>query len=216
MRAVLVRDNSPGVTVFGGIKGLKRDGDRLEETFNEIQPDVILATISPEEAEGIVNFVKEPYAMTLSDYEMIYGVNLRNYGEVETPAPIFTESARWSIHGGVPLIGLDMTEEKFSREYTQNVSTRDLLRHSVRKRGLFKAKFSEPTAEEFVTKWDAMVNSIRGLRKMEELRIKEIESNLDLIISQGMYHNILVVSEFEFYPRIVEFLKHLGYGEKSE
>lgn len=216
MRSDLVKAGSPAITVFGGIKGLKRDGDLLKETFSEVKPDAILITISPEEVEGIIDFVKEPFRMTLSDYEMIYGVNLRQYGEVQTPSPIYVDSAEISLKYHVPLIGLDMPEEKFSHTYSQTVSTWELIRHSVRKRRLLRSRFKDDTPEKFVESWNKTVNSIRGFRKMELLRMQEIISGIDRILGEAAYNTFLLVAEYEFYPDIVKHLESIGYGKNSE
>ncbi len=216
MKAILRNGTGLVLGIVGGIKGLKRDGDVLPHVFSEVAAEAILITISPEEVNGILDFIKDPYRMTLSDYEMMYGVNLRKYGEVETPSPIYTESARLSSSYHVPLVPLDLPEEKFSRHFMNHVSTWQLVRHSVRKRRLMHQAFPQKTPEEFVEKWNSIVNSLKGLRKMEELRLDHIMKTLDEIILEGKYEKILLVTEYEFYRSLLDHLIATGFTEVSE
>ena len=45
--------------------------------------------ISPEQVDGMKEFIEDPFEMNLSDYEILYGINLSNYGEVMTPSPVY-------------------------------------------------------------------------------------------------------------------------------
>lgn len=195
------------VTLFGGIKGLVSQGEALRKSLEEKRPDVIFISISPEHVEGLSRFMKDPYEIILSDYEIIYGVHLSVYGDVMTPPPIYTEPIKYSEENDIEIIGLDMKEEDFSKLYSKKVGTFDLVRHSVRKRRLLKADFKDTTPEEFVTAWDNRVNRIRALREIDAVRLDKMESLLMEYLSDSRWKTAFVVVDFEFYDGFRKFLK---------
>lgn len=57
--------------VFGGVKGLISEGDRLQDKLQAFRPDLILVSIPEESIEALEKFMEDPYEITLSDYEQI-------------------------------------------------------------------------------------------------------------------------------------------------
>ncbi|WP_061950573.1 hypothetical protein [Acidiplasma cupricumulans] len=121
--------------------------------------------------------------MTLSDYEIIYGVNLSKYGEVMTPSPVYIEAARYSIDNNIELIGLDMNEDEYQRAYSRDVKTLDLIRHSIRKKRISRTAFNNKTPEEYVDEWNKMVD-INGFKKLNEERLVYIEKRINEILNE--------------------------------
>lgn len=195
------------VTLFGGIKGLITQGEALGDSLERVRPDAIFISISPEHVSGLSNFMKDPYEIILSDYEIIYGVHLSVYGEVMTPPPIYTEAVKYGEANGVDVIGLDMDEAQFSQLYSKKMGTFALVRHSVRKRRLLKADFRDKTPEEFVLAWDKRVNRIKALREIDQERLVAMENRLMEYISREEFSNAFVIVDYEFYRPFREFLK---------
>lgn len=196
---------------FGGIKGLVRDGNILKEELEKAQPKLILISISPEEVSGLREFLKDPFEMNLSDYEIMYGVHLSLYGEVMTPSPIYVETLQYADRNGIEIQGLDMNEEEYQELYTGKMKTFDVVRHSARKRRLLKKEFKDETAEGFVDSWTKMINKVKGLRLIDEERLKHIEDNLVRTLESTGSRDIFIVVEYEFYREILEFLNENGY-----
>lgn len=202
--------NESTVTIFGGIKGLITEGEELRKSLLAVRPDAILVTISPEQVEGLSRFMKEPFEMILSDYEIIYGAHLSIYGDVMTPPPIYTESIKYSEENDVRLIGLDLDEEDFSSLYSNKVGTMDLVRHSIRKRRLIKKEFGDKSPEEFVKLWEERVNKIKSLRVIDEIRIESMELSFKELFSEHRWKRPFIVTDYEFYHRFRDFLKSMG------
>ncbi|AKA47871.1 hypothetical protein IX51_00860 [uncultured archaeon] len=206
--------NGTRVTLFGGIKGLVSEGEALRRGLIINRPDVILITISEEHVEGLSEFMKDPFEMILSDYEIIYGVHLSVYGEVMTPPPIYTESVRYAEDNGIEIIGLDMNEGEFSKLYSKKVGTFALVRHSVRKRRLIKKEFKDRTPDEFVKSWEERVNNIRALREVDRIRVEKMENSLMEHLEGSRWKNAFVVVDFEFFDHFNAFLKAMPSGNE--
>lgn len=198
--------------LFGGIKGLVRDGAKLREELEKAKPDLILISISHEQVSGLREFLKNPFEMNLSDYEIMYGVHLSLYGEVMTPSPIYVETLQYADNNNVEMRGLDMNEMDYQELYTATMKTSDVIRHSVRKKRMLKKEFKDKTPEGFVDSWTKTINKVRGLRIIDEKRIEYIEGELIRNLDSTISKNVFVVVEYEFYKDIFEFLKNRGFS----
>ena len=198
------------IYLFGGIKGLIRDGDDLRNLLIRVEPSTILIGISPEELRGLSEFLKDPFELSLSDYEMIYGIVLSSYGEVMTPAPIFTEALLYGEKHNIRMIALDMDEDKFGDNFTREIGTWSMIRHSVRKRRLMKKQFTGETAEEFVQQWNDNIERIDGFRRIEQKRLEEMEINFAESMKTMSNQTVVVVVEYEKYPGMHQYLESMG------
>ncbi|MFG1520188.1 MAG: hypothetical protein AAE977_06945 [Thermoplasmataceae archaeon] len=198
------------IYLFGGIKGLIRDGDELRNLLIKTEPTTILIGISPEELKGLSEFLKDPFELTLSDYEMIYGVILSSYGEVMTPAPIFTEALLYGEQHNVKMIALDMDEDKFGENFMNEIGTWSMIRHSVRKRRLMKKQFTGETAEEFVQQWNDNIEKIDGFRRIEQKRLDEMKHNFEQSMKSLVDQTAVVVIEYEKYMGMHQYMELLG------
>ncbi len=205
--------NGVKVTLFGGIKGLISEGNDLKKSLILNRPGIILISISEEHVEGLSKFMKDPFEMMLSDYEIIYGAHLSVYGEVMTPPPIYIESVKYAEENSIRIIGLDMNEDEFSKLYSSKVGTLALMRHSVRKRRLVKKEFRDRTPEEFVKSWEQRVNNIRALKEVDEIRVEHMENSMKEILLAPDAKSAFVVVDYEFYDHFNSFLKSLDSGD---
>ncbi len=194
------------VILFGGIKGLIRDGDELRNLLLREEPGEILIGISPEELKGLQEFVKEPFEMGLSEYETMYGVLLSIYGGVMTPPPIYTEAVIYAGDRNIPIHALDMEESDFGDVYTSQIGTWDMIRHSVRKRRLMKREFSADTPEGFVDKWNQYIERIKGFKAIESARLQTMQQGLLSIVSDSSKKKFVVVVEYEKFRGMADFI----------
>lgn len=201
--------------VFGGVKGLIRDGNDLENQLLSFRPDLILVSIPPEAVESLDTFMKDPFEISLSDYELIYGNILAEYGEVMAPPPIYIESLKYARRYGVEILGIDMTEQDYSQTYADNVGTMDLVRHSIRKNKLMRHPFQAQTPEEFVDEWSILINKVRGLGKVDAARLEEVKKRFSEVLSATERHRIAVVLDYEFYKEFLASLDSLGAHSNS-
>ncbi len=199
--------NGSEILVFGGIKGLISEGTQLQEELQNFRPDLILVSIPEESITALEKFMEEPYEITLSDYELIYGTVLSEYGEVMVPPPIYMEPIKYARHFGIEIHGIDMEEEEYSRVYTENVHAFDLIRHSVRKRLIMRHSFKSSNAEQFVEEWTTIVNKVPGLGKVEEERLASIEKAAIAYLKDEKAKRVAIVLDYEFYKDFVGYLK---------
>jgi len=192
--------------IFGGIKGLVRDGNELKKELLYEKPDVILITISPEEVNGMKDFIKDPFEISLSDYEIIYGINLSKYGEVMTPPPIYIEATKYSLENNITMIGLDMDENTYQDIYKKYIKTGDLLRHSLRKKKISKIKFENETPEEFVDSWNNIVD-LKNFKILNKERLNYIIQKLKEDVNENEDKKIMCISDYDFYNGIIKSFK---------
>ncbi len=205
----MMRRIDENLYIFGGVKGLVRDGDELKKELLEIRPDVVLITISPEQVDGMMDFIEDPFEVDMSDYEILYGINLARYGEVMTPSPVYIEATKYCRENNIEMIGLDMEEGEYQILYSKYVKTTDLLRHSLRKKKVSRLKFNQETPEEFVETWNKVVD-LKSFKKVNAAREEYINNRIDNMLKEYSDKKILCVVDYDYYNNI---LKHLD--EKS-
>ena len=199
----MIHNVNDNLTIFGGIKGLVRDGDELRKELLYERPDIMLITISPEEVEGMKAFIKDPFEMNLSDYEIMYGIQLSKYGDVMTPPPVYIEATKYSMENDIPMIGLDMNENTYQKVYKKYIKTTDLLRHSLRKKKIGKLQFENETPEEFVESWNYIVD-LKNFKKVNIERGNYIIKGLKKEINENENKKIICITDYDFYDDIVE------------
>ncbi len=207
MTEVISFGNGKKAYIFCGIKGLVRDGERLREELERIGPDRIYVSISPEEIRGLEQFLREPFEMTLSDYEIMYGVGLSRYGEVMTPPPIYIEAMQYAGRKNVPIIGLDMNEEDFTQLYTDIIKPRDILMHSLRKKSIIRRKFPYDNPEDFVIAWDRAVTKNRRMRAIEDIRTESMIKTFLTDFKETDSDRAMVVMELERCGKVLDAVK---------
>ena len=198
------------IWLFGGIKGLLRDGEVLAEDLRKFTPDVMLITLSEEHIAGLRDFLEHPYEIQMSDYEIIYGVRLTMYGEVMTPPPVYIEAVKYSDSSGIPIIPMDMNEEAYGELYTSSMKTLDLVRHSIRKKRLLKKDFKDTNVEEFVRNWEKAVNRIKGFRIIDEERLAYIEEKMKSALLEYSGKSVFIIVDYEFIDRVEKFLQDMS------
>jgi len=199
--------------IFGGVKGLVRDGDELRKELLEKRPDIIFITISPEQVEGMKDFIEDPFEVDLSDYEILYGINLANYGEVMTPSPVYIEATKYCKENNVEMIGLDMEEGEYQILYSKYIKTTDLLRHSMRKKKVSRFKFDQQTPEEFVEAWNRAVD-LKSFKKVNAAREEYIINRIDDLLKEYDGRKIVCVVDYDYYKSILRhFDGHMKHSE---
>ncbi len=195
-REYYIRSNA---LLFAGIKGLIDDGNELRKDLLFFRPDIIYITLSREEIDGLRYFIKNPFEMTLSDYEILYGVNLSRYGEVMTPPPTYIEAVKYAEENDIEIEPLDMDEGLYQREYSKNVKTMDLIMHSLRKRRIKNKIFRADSAEEFVDLWNSYVD-VHGFKKLYMRRLEYIRAGIKNALKNDK--KMMIIIDYDFYNDI--------------
>lgn len=203
--------NGKKLEIFSGVKGLVSHGDQLKDYLLGRKPNLILISISPEEVHGLSEFIKAPFEMNLSDYEIIYGIRLSKYGEVMTPPPIYTESIIYASEAGVEVVGIDLPQAEFDRIYTESVKPLHLLRHSLRKKRVLNHDFHDKDEYEFAEKWIGRINAVKGLASIDTERVNYMENSILRYTSGNEQHNTLVIIDHEFCRPLLARLETDGW-----
>lgn len=187
--------------IYGTVRGLLSEKNEIEEIFKNNNFDLVMLGISPEDLNGLSIYIEKPFEAELSDYEIIYGLKLQNFGKVKMPVPSFTTALKIALDKGIEVSAIDMNEKEYADAYTRNVKFLNLLRHTLRKKRLYKKEFKANSPEEFVLKWDREILKIKGYAKLENEReiymANKIKNN-----EKGK--NIIIIIDFERMEGVVK------------
>ncbi len=192
------------IILIGAVRGLVSEGRVIEERLNSISPDVIGLSISPEELRGLQYFLKEPFKVGLSDYDIIYGYKLAKYGEVMVPPPIFVNALQYAENHGIETVSLDSAESDFSDSYVRNIGINSLVKHSLRKAKLRKKDFGDTSPEEFTVMWQTEMEKIKGFRELQMSRIDDISAGIILMYRDSMWKSSVVIMEYEIFDPVLQ------------
>lgn len=208
----LANQNFKGeLNIFSGVKGLVSHGNELKEYLEKNRPELLLISISREEVKGLEEFLKAPFEMNLSDYEIIYGVRLSRYGDVMTPPPIYTESIMFSTSTGAEARGIDINQPEFDKLYTESMKTRHLIRHSIRKKRVLNHDFGDTNEYEFAENWIRRINAVKGLASIDRERVRTMEEQILSFAANDFRQNHLVIIDHEFFKPLIEKLEADGW-----
>ncbi len=178
MRTITLRAEGREYLIMGVVKGLKPEYDAVLSALKEFSPDLACVGISPEEVEGLRCYLEEPFEYDVSDYEVIYAKHLSIFGEIFLPPPAYVAAVRYALENNIPVVPLDMDDEKYANAYVAAVSGWDLIRHSLRKRRLYRKKFRATTPEEMAILLDREIRKVRGYDMLEKTREKHMANHL--------------------------------------
>lgn len=209
MEFIELRSGNKIMIVGFGIKGLVSDGNAVREKLNEFKPEAIFMGISPEEVEGLKNFIDDPFEIDMSDYELIYGTLLSKFGAVEVPPPIFTQTVIYAKENNIPVNGLDVDEETFGTRYEEEYTVSQMVGYITKKRKLKKRNFDMETPEKFVMQWKHEIDKTRAMRNMEKMREEAISENLYRLFEEGSKTRYFTIVEYEFSHEIRKKSNHV-------
>ncbi|MDP8011239.1 MAG: hypothetical protein ACP5LA_02355 [Thermoplasmata archaeon] len=196
--------NLRSYTIYGTVRGLFSESEDIKKIFDENKFDLVMLGISPEDLEGLKVYIEKPFEVDLSDYEIIYGLKLQNFGKVKMPIPSFTSAIKIAQENGINILAIDMNENEYANAFTGNVKFFDILRHTYRKKRILKKDFKAQTPEEFSIKWDMEINKLKGYAKLEK---KREEYMADKIKNNTQGSNIFVIIDYERMNGIIKNLK---------
>ena len=171
--------------VLSVVRGLKSEADKVSSAFEQLKPQILAMSISPEEIKGLKAFIEEPFEVEMSRYEELYAARLSKFGDVFLPPPCFLAGLEEADKAGADLIGIDMDDETHTTAYCALVSGRDLFVHSTRFKIVKMKSFRAKTPAEFAIAWDRKVNNLKGFRELEREREAFMSKELMRLSSSG-------------------------------
>ena len=194
------------IFLLGSILGLTNESSEIKKMFDKIRPDAIILSVSDEELSGLKKMSDgEKQEILLSGYEEVYAKKLARYDKVKVPPPSFTEAFELGKKNDVPVYAADMDDKEYTDTFTKNISTLQLILHSLKIKKLRKKRFKSKTPEDFIYEWDKTVNRLKGFRKLEEKREEHIAKRImDL---SKRHDKILAIVELQRLKGISELVK---------
>ena len=193
------------IFLLGSILGLTSEKSEIKKIFERIKPDAVALSVSDDELEGLKKISDgEKQEILLSGYEEVYAKKLAAHGEVQVPPPSLTEAFELSKENSVPVYAVDMNDKEYTDAFTKNVSTIQLILHSLKIKKVRKKRFKSKTPETFVFEWDKTVNKLKGFRALEKKREEYISKRLSELSER--HNKILAVIELQRLKGISEIL----------
>ncbi len=189
-----VRVGAATVSVFPAVRGLPSDGEAVKRAIDQLRPDVVGLSVSPEELEALRAYRGGNMEPDTAEDE-VYVAGLSVWEEPVMPPPCFSQAARAAAARQLRLEALDMDEEAYTDAYTEYVSTMELLLQGRLESRLRKKRFHVASPQEFALAWDAEVNRSVGFARLQREREKFIASRLGEIAEGAA--RVLAVVEVE-------------------
>lgn len=188
---------------YGSVYGLTSEISEVHRAFKNARPEVVALPIPEEELEGLKAISDgEDVKIELSRYEEIYARNLALFGEVRVPPPSLVEAFEICKEKSIPIVAIDMDDYDYTTTYINNITTMQLLRHSIRVKRLRKKKFRSSNPVDFAFEWDKTVNKLKGFKVLEMRREEYMAERLVELADE--HSRILAVVEL---PRMEGILR---------
>lgn len=189
-----VRRGNSVITVIPVIRGLVTEGERVLGAARESDPQAIAVSISREELSALRN-LGDDIDYEMSEIETIFSDLLGRYGEVTLPPPCFSAALQAAEEIGVPLLPIDMNEELYSVTYVTMVGTLDLFKESLSVKRLRRKLSGCESPQEFVLKWDSLINKSKGFSQLSSERERHMAGVLARIARR--YERVVAFIELE-------------------
>lgn len=168
------------VLLVTSVQGLVSERARVLAVLNEAQPDVVAIGLSPESVASLLRYEPDPEVdpfEELPDHDLVYSLKLREFGDVELPAPDLVAAIVWARDANVPFFGVDLPEEAYEDLFTKEVSAWGFLRYGRIQRRLAKRPPKTADARAFTLAWDARIRRVKGIARVEAAREKAMAEN---------------------------------------
>ena len=178
----------PGeVVLLSTVQGLASEALRVREAWHDARPAALALGLSPESVAALLRYAPvegEDLFEELSDAEYVFAAKLGEYGPVALPPPDVLEATRLAAEAGVPVHGVDLTEEQYEEAFTTEVSAWGLLRYGRLQRKLARRPPRAPDARAFSLAWDAGIRRVKGIARVEARREKAIAERAAALAAQ--------------------------------
>jgi len=191
------------IKIVGIVKALKSYGDLVEKLIRGYNFVEILLSTTNEDINGIREFIKAPFEISLDDLEIMYEQLMKNFGETSVPPEAYVRAVKLADERGLKIRGIDIPEGDYEDLYVKFIDIKDLILLSLRKNRLMKKKWSIDNPEKTSLEWDKEVSK-GGYRRLENEREKFMANQIALSQSE----RILVIIEIERLSGVINYLKN--------
>lgn len=161
------------VLLLAPVRGLVAEVPRVLEAIDRYAPEAVGLGLSAEEMRALTEYFVRSEAdpiVPLTSTETSEVRGLSRFGEVSVPNPTFVELLRWSDRSGVPVEALDPSDDHTASLFTRHIGYVELVRRTVKERGVSRKPPTPSTPDEFALEWDRQVAGGRGSREFARAR----------------------------------------------
>jgi len=187
------------------IKGLVSEKQKVVDALSSKDYETAGVCWGIEEIEAVRRRAEITGDNETNDLDIVYLYKLKTFGDVDMPDPSFTYIVDEFSKKNVAVIPLDMSDDEFAEAYCNEVSTLDFLKENKIIRKAMKKEFSTSSPEEFITEWDALINEVKGYRKMNLVKERFVASQIRDIAKYR--RNALVLVDYERFEGIMSILE---------
>ena len=187
------------------IKGLVSEKQKVIDALSSKDYETAGVSWGIEEIEAVRRRAEITGDNETNDLDIVYLYKLKSFGDVDMPDPSFTYIVDEFSKKDIAVIPLDMSDDEFAEAYCEEVSTLDFLKENKIIRKAMKKEFSTVSAEEFIIEWDALINEVKGYRKMNLVKERFIASQIQDIAKYRK--NALVLVDYERFDGIMSILE---------
>lgn len=187
------------------IKGLVSEKQKVVDALSSKDYETAGVCWGIEEIEAVRRRAEITGDNETNDLDIVYLYKLKTFGEIDMPDPSFTYIVDEFSKKDVAVIPLDMSDDEFAEAYCNEVSTLDFLKENKIVKKAMKKEFTTSSPEEFIMEWDALINEVRGYRKMNLVKERFVASQIRDIAKYRK--NALVLVDYERFEGIMSILE---------
>ena len=187
------------------IKGLVSETEKVKDALSKKDYETAGVSWGIEEIEAVRRRDEITGENETNDLDVVYLYKLKTFGDVDMPDPAFTYVVDEFSKKGVSIIPLDMSDEEFAEAYCNEVSTFDFLKEGKIVSKAMKREFDNTSPEAFIMEWDALINEVKGYRKMNRVKEEFIANQIKDVAKYRK--NALILVDYERFQGIMDILE---------
>lgn len=187
----IVADAAPPVHVtgqlhiVGTVAGYVPDARRIEEVVARVRPEMLAVVVPPEDIASLDRLRDDPSSRdemgVPDDLEELRLKCLESFGPVAMPSPDAETIHRLAREHNIPLVALDMDDERHSSRYTHHVKFRHIVQSNAIRNRLRKKPPQATSPYAFQATWEHDLARPKGIRRVETERIEHIVQGLQAL-----------------------------------
>ena len=187
------------------VKGLVSEKKKVIKALSEKDYETAAVSWGIEEIEAVRRRNEITGDNETNDLDVVYLYKLKTFGDVDMPDPSFTYVVDEFSKKDVSVIPLDMSDDEFAEAYCREVSTLDFLKENKIVKKAMKREFTTSSPEDFIREWDALINEVKGYRKMNLVKERFIADQIKDVANYRK--NVLVLIDYERYEGTIANLE---------
>ena len=187
------------------IKGLISEKEKVVDALSKKEYETAGVCWGIEEIEAVRRRDEITGDNETNDLDVVYLYKLKTFGDVDMPDPAFTYAVDEFSKKNVSVIPLDMSDDEFAEAYCREVSTFDFLKEGKIVSKAMKREFDSSSPEAFIMEWDALINEVKGYRKMNKVKEEFIARQIQDIAKYR--RNVLILVDYERFDGIMKILE---------